>query len=78
MTVKEFTDGLQATGNKEFAEEMKSVTNIWSNTACKGYCAAAMRKAGYSREQIAGVLKNLSEAFEDISVSEAEGQALNL
>ena len=78
MTVKEFTDGLQATGNKEFAEEMKSVTNVWSNTACKGYCAAAMRKAGYSREQIAGVLKYLSEAFEDISVSEAEGQALNL
>lgn len=72
MTVKEFMNGLQAAGNKALAEEMQNAANVWSNDACRGYCIAAMQAAGYTRNQISGVLDELTAAFEGISVDAAE------
>ena len=71
MTIKDFLAGLQTTGNKEFAEEMQNTLDVWNNNTCKGYCIAAMQAAGYTREQIAGVLQAMTAAFNDISVDDA-------
>ena len=71
MTIKEFLAGLQTMGNKELAEEIQNTTSVWNNYACKGYCIAAMQAAGYTREQIEGVLVALTAVFDDISVDDA-------
>lgn len=71
MTVKEFLADIQETGNKAFEAEMQNTVNIWSNEACRGYCIAAMKAAGYTREQIAEVVEELPAAFEDISIDDA-------
>lgn len=71
MTVKEFLTDLQDTGNEAFAEQMQNTVHVWNNNACRGYCVAALQKAGYTREQIAGVLDELTAAFEEISVDDA-------
>ena len=72
MTIKDYVTDLQKTGNTAFADKMMNTVNIWSNAACKGYCTAAMKKAGFSREQIASVLEELTAAFEEIAVEDAE------
>ena len=72
MTVKEYLNDLQKTGNKALAEEMQSVVSIWNNESCKGYCITAMKATGHSKEQISEVLEALSAAFDEITVEEAE------
>ena len=71
MTVKEFLTDLQDTGNEDFAEKMQNTVHVWNNNACRGYCVAALQKAGYTREQIAAVSEELTAAFEEISVDDA-------
>ena len=71
MTIREYLDDLQATGNAALAEEMQNAVNVWSNKACRGYCIAAMGAAGFSRDQISGVLDELQKAFDEISVDDA-------
>ena len=72
MTIKEYLNDLQKTGNKALTEEMQSVVSVWSNTACRGYTSTAMKATGHSKEQISEVLEALSAAFDEITVEEAE------
>ena len=71
MTIREYLDDLQATGNAALAEEMQNAVHVWDNGACKGYTIEAMRAAGFSRDQISGVLDELQKAFDEISVDDA-------
>lgn len=76
MTIKDYLDSLQGLPHRSadgttIAEAMRATTHIWDNDACKGYCIAAMQGAGYSREQIAGVLQELAAAFDAITVDGA-------
>lgn len=71
MTVTDFLADIRETGNKAFEAEMQNTVNIWSNEACRGYCIAAMKAAGFTREQISKAVEELPAAFEDISVDDA-------
>ena len=56
----------------KLADILLQSTSIWSNDACFGYFILAMESAGYDREQIIEVFPHLKEAFEEVSVEEAE------
>lgn len=56
----------------ELAELLLNEGSIWTNDACYGYFILAMESAGYDREQIIEVFPHLKEAFEEVSVEEAE------
>jgi Holliday junction resolvasome RuvABC DNA-binding subunit len=71
MTVTDFLKDIRQTGNKAFEAEMQNTVNIWSNESCRGYVIAAMKAAGFTREQISKVVEELPAAFEDISVDDA-------
>lgn len=71
MTVTDFLKDLRETGNKALEAEMQNTVSIWDNNACKGYCIAALQAAGYTKEQISGVLEELTAAFENIGVDDA-------
>ena len=47
-------------------------TSIWSNDAAKGYALHAMTEAGLELEQISEVLRQMSQAFNDMPVDGAE------
>ena len=72
MTIRQFLDDLQGTGNKQLAEAMKDATSIWSNDAAKGYAIVALQAAGYTREQISSVLAEMTKAFDELDITEAE------
>lgn len=79
MTIKDYMEGLKATAKglknengADFVEIMAESVRIWSNNACKGYCIDAMQRAGYSREQISGVMACLRASFDDLTPEEAE------
>lgn len=44
----------------------------WSNTACIGYAAIAMKRAGMKKKEIEKVCQHLIWCFDEISVKEAE------
>lgn len=46
--------------------------SIWSNDACYGYCIEALERAGFDRETIMRVRSCLHDAFEELTVEEAE------
>lgn len=71
MTIREFLDDLQETGNEELMKKMQDTVNVWDNRACRGYVITAMKKAGHTREQIWKVLEELAVAFEEVSVDDA-------
>ena len=71
MTIRQYLVDLQNTGNAALAEEMQNAVHVWDNGACKGYTIEAMRAAGYTRDQISGVLDELQKAFDEISVDDA-------
>lgn len=77
MTIKEYLQDLQGLPHKSkdgqtIADAMAEATSIWSNNACKGYALEAMKAAGLSEEQRAEVLHQMSIAFDDLTVEEAE------
>lgn len=77
MTIQHYLDSLQelphrSADGRTLADAMRETTHIWSNEACKGYCIAALQAAGYSREQITEVLRQLAIAFDDIAIDDAE------
>lgn len=48
------------------------LTDLWSNTACRGYCLIAMRRANLRPGVQRRVLIVLEQCFDDISVERAE------
>lgn len=44
----------------------------WSNTACIGYAAIAMKRAGMKKKEIEKVCQHLIWCFDEISVKDAE------
>ena len=56
----------------ELAEMVLSETSIWTNDACYGYCIEAMEKADVDRETITKVVRGLHQAFDELTVEEAE------
>lgn len=67
MTVAEFLRK-----NLMLGSEVLDMVSIWSNEACRGYCVDAMERAGLDRETIGKVLSGLHEAFDELTVEEAE------
>lgn len=56
----------------ELAELLMQEASIWTNDACYGYCILAMEKAGFDRKEIEKVRRCLHEAFDELTVEEAE------
>ena len=52
-------------------EMLLSLNGPWSNAACIGYCAMAMRNAGLSEKTQRKVLDELTRCFDDVSVEDA-------
>lgn len=52
-------------------EMLLSLNGSWSNAACIGYCAMAMRNAGLSEKTQRKVLDELTRCFDDVSVEDA-------
>ena len=52
-------------------ELLLSLNGPWSNAACIGYCAMAMRNAGLSEKTQCKVLDELTRCFDDVSVEDA-------
>ena len=48
------------------------LVSIWSNEACRGYCVEAMENAGLDQATIEKVNRGLSQAFDELTVEEAE------
>lgn len=53
-------------------EMLKNLNGPWSNAACMGYCLIAMRRAGLRPTVQRRVLRVLEEAFDDVSIEDAE------
>lgn len=59
---------------KEYSLEQlisMSVGENWSNDACKGYIAIAMRELHFRKKDISPILDSLDNVFDFISVSQA-------
>lgn len=77
MTIKEYLQDLEKLPYKNkngetLTDSILDAKDIWSNYAAKGYALIGMRGAGLQPEQIAEVLKRMSWAFDEKTVSEAE------
>jgi hypothetical protein len=71
MTVAEFVKKLEDVP-KDFAEELMGVQPIWTNAACRGYMIAALENVGMDREAIVKMMRGLGQAFDELTVEEAE------
>lgn len=53
---------------KEFPEDLRRAvienTEVWSNTACYGYCKMALQEAGVEEEQAEKILRLLDTSVE--------------
>ena len=67
MTVGEFLEK-----NMMFGSAVLDMVSIWSNEACRGYCVEAMKNAGLDQATIEKVNRGLSQAFDELSVEDAE------
>ena len=75
MTIKKYLNNLPEMPGKN-GETLRSLMldskSVWSNDACIGYCAYAMRAAGCEVEQMAEIIRQLKLAFDALSVEQAE------
>ena len=67
MTVGEFLEK-----NTMFGSSVLDMVSVWSNEACRGYCVEAMKNAGLDQATIEKVCRGLSQAFDELSVEDAE------
>ena len=79
MTVKDYLDDLknceftpQKPNSPSYYDVSIATTDIWSNSACKGYAIKAGERAGLTPDQIERLVTALSRIFDDISTEEAE------
>lgn len=72
MKIAEYVKKNDAVLPKELAELLVEETSIWTNEACYGYCLVAMEKAGLDRATIEKVRRGLHDAFDELTVEEAE------
>lgn len=75
MTVKMYLDQI----NENYPEKVRPIVMdceyVWSNNACNGYCAAALRNLGATEAQIRAVLGELHTVYDTMAVYEAEAVA---
>ena len=72
MTVMEYVKKNTDVLPPELAEMVLSETSIWTNDACYGYCIKAMENAGVDREMVTKIVRGLHQAFDELTVEEAE------
>ena len=77
MKVAVYLEMNEAVLPKELAELLAKETSIWTNDACYGYCIRAMEMAGFERKDIEKVRRGLKEAFDELTVEEAERKWVN-
>lgn len=83
MTIANYLESIQYAHNMKnisgnsLYDELLSMTSIWSNDACKGYCAMAMQEAGHTKEEISQVLDLMGQIFEEVSTDQAEKKAIS-
>ena len=56
---------------KSFQEIQDTLTDRWSNNACRGYVIKAMENCGFKSKDISQVLTELYEVFDFCAVEEA-------
>ena len=57
---------------KEFAEVLLQTVEVWTNSACLGYCIRAMENAGFDEEHIRSAVRGMNRAFDELTVEEAK------
>ena len=55
---------------------LMNLNGPWSNTACRGYCLIAMRRAGVNMKTQEKVLRELELSFDGVSIEDAEKAGL--
>lgn len=63
----------------EYPEDIRGAvienTEVWSNTACYGYCKMALQEAGVEKEQAEKILRLLDTSVETWTQEAAEEEA---
>lgn len=72
MKIAEYIEKNRAELPAELAELLMTETRIWTNDACYGYCIRALELAGFDCETIDRVRRCLHDAFDELSVEDAE------
>lgn len=72
MKVADYVRRNEAVLPPELAALVLSETHIWSNEVCCGYCVAAMKNAGFDHEQIHRVMRGMHQAFDELTIEDAE------
>lgn len=74
MKIPVFVKKNNETLPRELADRLNNDKDVWSNEACYGYCIQAIEATGlsFTREQMREILHQLHEAFDYMSVEEAE------
>lgn len=58
-------------GKVDPSEDLRYLDGPWRNDACTGYLIEAMKRLGYSKEEIANVVTAQRMCFDDTTVEEA-------
>ena len=72
MKIADYVKKNEAVLPPDLVDVVLSETSIWTNNACYGYCIEAMENAGVDRETITKVVRGLHQAFDELTVEEAE------
>ena len=75
MTVKEYLQQINQCYPEMALPIVMDCEYIWSNEACYGYCAQALRNLGASESEVLTVLDELHAVFDIMTVYEAEKMA---
>lgn len=72
MTIEKYLSGLP----EHLKVRVMNRTEIWSANACQGYCLNAMKRVQLDEETQKSVLQALWIALDELTVDEAEHEAL--
>jgi hypothetical protein len=72
MKVADYVRRNEAVLPPELAALVLQETHIWSNGVCCGYLVRAMENAGFDREHIMSAVRGMHQAFDELTIEEAE------
>ena len=72
VTVKEYVEQVDERYPEKVRPIVMACEYIWSNEACYGYCAKALRNLGASESDVQAVMGELHSVFDVMAVCEAE------
>lgn len=72
MKITEYMRRNEAVLPPELAALVLQETHIWSNEVCCGYLVRAMENAGFDHEHIMSALRGMHQAFDELTIEDAE------